>query len=255
MTAEVPVPPPSSRVAPAADAGESSPGRQDRSLLRLGAVAGVAGLLLQVLAGQLHPGHADPNDSSAAFAEYARSDDWVAVHIGQYLGTLLIAVALIALARSAARQPGTAGALAVVGAVGAVVVAAVFTVQMAVDGVALKAAVGAWAGASGAERPAAFLMADDIRAVEKGLAGFFQMTNGWTLLILGLSLALGRAFPRWLGWTAAVAGAGWLAGGVATAYTGFSPVASTILLGPTLLSLVFLIGVCVAMWRRGTLPS
>jgi hypothetical protein len=253
MTAEIPGVPRDGAPAPTVPRTDRSagrtPGGADRSLLRLGAVAGAAGILLQVVTDQLHPSRAHPNDSPAAFAEYARSDSWVAVHIGQYVGTLLIVLALVALARSAARQHGVAGALAVVGTVAAVVVAAVFTVQMAVDGVALKAAVDVWSNAPAADKPAAFLTADAIRSVEKGLGGFFQMTNGVTLLALGLSVALGSAFPRWLGWVGAVAGAGWFVGGVVTAHTGFSMEASRILLAPLLLSLLFLLGVCVAMWR------
>jgi hypothetical protein len=52
-----------------------------------------------------------------------------------------INVGLLALARSLSRQAGVVGALGIVGAVTAVLVAAVFAVQMAVDGVALKAAI------------------------------------------------------------------------------------------------------------------
>jgi hypothetical protein len=255
MTPEVPVPQDAATsfaMPRTARAGQIWPGQDDRSLLRVGAVAGALGVLLQVVADQLHPAHAHPNDSAAAFAEYARSDIWVSVHIGQFLGTLLIVVALVALARSAARQPGIAGALAVAGTVAAVVVAAVFTVQMAVDGVALKAAVDVWSHAADADKPTAFLMADDVRAMEKGLAGFFQMSNGVTLLALGLSLALGRMFRRWLGWVGAIAGAGWFVGGVVTAHTGFSVEASRILLGPLILTVVFVTGLCVAMWRRST---
>jgi hypothetical protein len=94
-------------------------------------------------------------------------------------------------------------------------------------------------------------LADGIRWVEKGLAGFFQMLTGTTLLALGVSIALGDRFPRWLGWVGAAAGVGSLAGGTATAHTGFSPEASLTLLPGTLLSLVFLLGVCTAVWRRG----
>jgi hypothetical protein len=56
------------------------------------------------------------------------------VHIGQFVGTPFIVLAFVALARSLYQQPGVAGALAVVGTVTAILVAAVFAVQMAVDG-------------------------------------------------------------------------------------------------------------------------
>ena len=125
---------------------------EDRSLLRLGAVSIVLGLVLQVVMGLLHPSRADPNDSAAAFAEYARSDAWTAVHIGQFVGTLLIVVGLVAVSRHLARQAGGAGAAAVVAGLSAVLVAAVFAVQMAVDGVALTGAVDTWVGAAEAEQ-------------------------------------------------------------------------------------------------------
>jgi hypothetical protein len=63
-------------------------------------------------------------------------------------------------------------------------------------------------------------------------------------------MALGRSYPRWLGWTGAAAGIGFLAGGVTTAHTGFSTEASTVLVAPLVLGIVFLLGASVCMWRR-----
>ena len=229
------------------------PGRTaaDSALLRIGAVAGLTGLLLQVVMDQLHPAQADPNDSRAAFTEYAHSGIWTAVHIGQFLGTLLLALALLALARMLARQPGLPGALARIGAVTAVLLAAVFTVQMAVDGVALRAAIDIWTQApAGPAKTSAFQVAEGLRGLEKGLSGFFHLTNGITLVSLGLSVALGSLYARWLGWTAVLAGLAFLAGGVVTAHTGFSPAAGRVLTPALLLLAVFVIGVCVSMWRR-----
>ena len=223
----------------------------DSALLRVGAVAGLAGLLLTVVTGQLHPGRADPNDSRAAFSEYAHSGIWTAVHVGQFIGTLLLALALLALARALSRQPGLPGALAVVGAVTAVLLVAVFTVQMAVDGVALRAAIDSWTHApAGPAKASAFQVAEGLRGLEKGLSGFFHLANGLTLLSLGLSVALGHLYARWLGWTAVVAGLAFLVGGVVTAHTGFSPAAGRFLTPALLLLAVFLVGACVSMWRR-----
>ncbi|GAA3510714.1 hypothetical protein [Georgenia daeguensis] len=47
-------------------------------------------------------------------------------------------------------------------------VAAVFAVQMAVDGVALKGAVDTWVNAAEADRQAAFVAAEAVRWTEKG---------------------------------------------------------------------------------------
>jgi hypothetical protein len=223
----------------------------DGSLLRLGATAAAAGIVLEIAMEALHPSHADPNDSTAAFEEYAHAGSWTDVHIGQFIGTLLIALAMLALSRSLSRQPRVAGALAVVAGLSAVVMAAVFAVQMAVDGVALKGAVDAWASAgSPADEAAAFQVADGIRWIEKGLSGFFHLANGATLVALGLSMALGHRYPRWLGWIGAIAGVGFLVGGRTVAHTGFSAEASTILQVPLLLSLMFLLGAFVVTIRR-----
>jgi hypothetical protein len=141
----------------------------DRSLLRVGALMGVVGIVLQVVMGFLHPAHADPNDSAAAFREYAHSEHWTSIHIGQFIGTLLIVLALVSLARGLSHQPGIAGAFAVVGGVTAVLVAGVFAVQMAVDGVALKGTFDAWTSAtSAADKTAAFGVADGISRNREG---------------------------------------------------------------------------------------
>ena len=60
---------------------------------------------------------------------------------------------------------------------------------------------------------------------------------------------LGRWLRRWIGWVAIVAGVGTVAGGIATSHTGFSPTASGILAVPGLLLAVFLVAVCVSLWR------
>jgi uncharacterized membrane protein len=195
----------------------------DRTLLRLGAVLAVVGLIVQVPLSFWHPHQADPNDSHTVFTEYAASSDWVMVHIGQFAGALLITLGLVALARCLARQPGIAGAFALLGGAAAVLVAAVFAVQMAVDGVALKATIDAWTIADGSpDKAAAFLVADGIRSLEKALSAFFHLSNGVTLLALGLALAIGHRLPRWLGWLGATAGVAFLVEGVVVAQTGFS---------------------------------
>jgi hypothetical protein len=62
-------------------------------------------------------------------------------------------------------------------------------------------------------------------------------------------MAAGRAAPRWLGGVGVLAGAGYLAGGVVTALTGFSATAGTVLLAPLALGVVFLLRSCAWLWR------
>ena len=222
----------------------------DRAMLRFAAAAGVLGVLLEVVMDQLHPAQAPPNDSAAAFLEYSRSSVWTAVHIGQFTGAFLLTLMLLTIARLGAARRGSTGVLATVGGFAAVLYAAVFAVQMAVDGVALKGAIHRWVTASGAaEKQAAFLAASAVRDLEKGLGGFFQMLGGTSLLALGLSIVIGALLPRWLGFVAVLAGVGLLAGGVLTAHTGFSSTASAVLLGPSLLLLVLVLGASVPLWR------
>jgi fructose-specific phosphotransferase system IIC component len=245
-----PVPSPGTR-----SRGPDHAADRDRSLLAVGVAAAVLGVVVEIAMGLLHPSHAAPNDSAAAFEEYSHSEAWTFVHIGQFAGTLLVVVTLVAIARSLSRQPGIAGALAVVGAVTAVLVAAVFAVQMAVDGVALKGTIDTWAHTSaGPDKTAAFLAADSVRWIEKALSSFFHLLNGSALLVLGLSVAFGRATRRWLGWVGAVAGAGFLAGGVVASRTGFSPESGHFLTPALLLSAVFVIGTSVSLWRAARTP-
>jgi hypothetical protein len=232
---------------------DASPGTDaDRSFLRLGAALGLLGIVVQVVMDRLHPHRVAPNDSAEVFREYAGSRGWTAVHLGQFVGTLLIVLALVALARTLTGQRGVAGALALVATVTAVLVAAVFAVQMAVDGVALKAAIQAWTAApTPVSQAATFQIAESVRWTEKGLGAFFQILNGTTLLTLGLSIVRGDRYPTWLGLVGGAAGLAFIAGGVATAHTGFSPAAGRFLLPGTILLALFLIGAIVLMWRHG----
>ena len=219
--------------------------------LRLGTAALVTGLLSQIPLGALHPHREYANDSVAAFHEYARSGDWVLVHLGQFLGLTLATIGLVAMATSLGRHRGAAGFLGLAAAVTAVVSAAVFAVQMAVDGVALKAAIDAWEAASStADATAAYQVAESVRSVEKGLSALFNLLNGLTLLSLGAGLSVGDGRGRRLGWIAAMSGVGFVAVGFLTAQTGFSHLATSAALPATGALLVFAVGMAYAGRRR-----
>ena len=222
----------------------------DRRFLRVGALSAFVGFILQFVASAEHPGHAAPNASVAVFPEYAASDVWAAVHLGQFAGGLLVALALVFIARSLPRE-GIAGALALIGGTAAVVWGAIFAVQMAVDGFALKAAIDAWISAPTADQSAALLVAQSVRAIEKGLSSLFHVMNGTALLTLGLAVASGRTYPSWLGWFGTAAGVGYILGGISTAHTGFSAASSQILGAALLPGVVFLFGMALAMWGVG----
>lgn len=61
---------------------------------RMGATCAIAGSVLVFLGTYLHPMEADPNDATAAFAEYAADQLWVASHMTQLIGVALLGVCM-----------------------------------------------------------------------------------------------------------------------------------------------------------------
>ena len=101
---------------------------------RLGAAALPIGVVLTAIFEVFfHPQREDPMDNPAVFMEYANSDSWTAVHLGQYFGFLLILGGLVALYYSISAQPGMGAGLAPFALAAAVTTAASYTVLQAVD--------------------------------------------------------------------------------------------------------------------------
>src|SRR5207245_31590 len=73
-------------------------GMASRSERRTGAACAIAGSVLLLLGTALHPMGADPNDAVAAFTEYAADRLWVASHLMQLAGVVLMVGALLFLA-------------------------------------------------------------------------------------------------------------------------------------------------------------
>ena len=70
--------------------------KSNRTVVRFFAVATLLGVLMLPTGTALHPMSADPNDAAAAFAEYAADRYWIWSHLAQFVGVVLLAVALIA---------------------------------------------------------------------------------------------------------------------------------------------------------------
>ena len=103
-------------------------------------IAALAGSVLLFVGTYLHPVQADPNDAPAAFAEYAADRLWVASHLTQLAGVVLMLSALVLV--SWMMRHGPAAGWALLGAIGAGAGLAVTGAVQAVDGVALKVMVG-----------------------------------------------------------------------------------------------------------------
>jgi hypothetical protein len=64
-------------------------GGDDAITTRMGAVALPLGIVLIAISEIFHPAREDPMDFPAVFEEYAQSNAWTTVHLGEYLGFLL----------------------------------------------------------------------------------------------------------------------------------------------------------------------
>ena len=213
---------------------------------RIGAIGAMSGAVLLVVGTYLHPSKADPNDAARAFAEYAADQLWVASHLMQYLGIVLMVGALVLLSRRLAHGPAAHWAhLGMAGAIGSL---AVTSALQAVDGVALKVMVDAWAGAPEAQKPMLFQAAFAVRQVEIGLASLMSVVFAVTVVVYGVGLVVDPRFPRWLGVLGIAGGVSTLVAGVVMAYTGFSEVAMAISMPSSILLLAWMISVGIFMW-------
>lgn len=121
---------------------------------------------------------------------------------------------------------------------------AVFAVNIAVDGIALKRAVDGWVAAPTGEKESRFAAAETVRWLEWGANSLFQILFGLTITLFGFAIARNGIIWRFLGWIAGVAGLGLVVGGVLTGRDGFagSPFQTVALL----LFVAFPIGLLVA---------
>jgi hypothetical protein len=220
----------------------------ERTTTRIGAVSLVLGLIVLLVAEPLHPSQEDPMDHPAVFAEYARSDLWIAVHLGEYVAFLLLLGGLVALSYAMTARPDPGIAWARFGRTATVTATAAFTILQAVDGIALKQAVDAWVAAPVDQQGVSFAAAEAVRWIEMGVNALAYGLLGLSLVLNGLALALGSTYPRWLGGLAVAAGITFVARGVLVAYRGF--VASPLVLAAIVLFAVWALLMAFFLWRE-----
>lgn len=220
-----------------------------RRSLSATAIAGAAALLVGSL---LHPMAADPNVPVAAFAEYAADRHWIATHLLQLAGVALMMAALVLISEAAADRRDGALALGRIGAAASLALAAAL---QAVDGIALKAMVNAWAAAPETQKDMLFQASFAVRQVEVGLASVFGLVGGATISLYGVYQSRSANLPRWLGFLGLVAGAGTALGGLVTAYSGFSQTAMTASMPSGVLTMAWLLALGVRTWRAPLRPA
>lgn len=219
----------------------------ERQNNKLGAVTAVFGALILFIGTLWHPMDADPNDPQAAFAEYATDNAWVASHLLQLFGIILIVVALVLLTRRIFTGGGAVWAL--VGSAIAVASLAVAGALQAVDGIALKVMVDRWAAASGPEKESLFLATFAVRQIEIGLASIFSLLMGLSVTSYGRALISDHSFPNWLGGLAILGGLPLVVAGIVMAYTGFSGTAMNINMVSSTLLLGWLVIMGFRLWH------
>jgi hypothetical protein len=192
----------------------------DHKLLRLSATLVFIGYLLFALAGYFHnldEGKGPANNHSAAFAAYAASGNWTAVHLGQFVGTAVILAGLLVLFFALGVSAGTPRWVGLFGAISAGVTLALAGVVYAVDGVALKQAVDAWASAPAAEQAARFASAEAIRWLETGVRSYQDFMFGLALVLYAIVIVWTARITRPIGYVMGLIGLafiviGWLQG-------------------------------------------
>jgi len=223
----------------------------------MGSVAFLAGIVIFMVSTiGFHAGTRNPMDNPAVFAVYAQSDPWIAAHIGQFAGLMLIyGGGFVALHRLLVKsESGIASALAWFGLVTAILVASTYAILQAVDGIAQKLATSSWyaippsstAGSQEEEKAIAFRVAEGIRWTEIGINSYFRMLQGAVGIIFGVAIAK-SALSRWIGAVGIAVGIVSIAAGVVTAYIGFSEPVSNIW-AVTLYLWIIILG--IFMWRK-----
>ena len=81
-----------------------------------------------------------------------------------------------------------------------------WSVLFALEGLGLAAVVGEWAKASGAEKATLFLVASSLSHVFTGMFSMTIIAYWLALTFVGIGMALGTAYPKWLGWVLIVLG-------------------------------------------------
>lgn len=221
----------------------------DYKLVRLAATLLFFGLVVFEVVGVLHP--AGANDHQVAFTNYAASGNWTAIHLAQFICMAVLIAGLLVLFFAFQVSLGTQRWVGFFGAVSASVALALSGVLYAVDGVALKQAVDAWASAPAAEKPTRFANAEAIRWLEWGVRSYQDLMLGLALVLYAIViLSTASPVPRLVGYLMRASGLalivlGWLIG-----IQGFAPIGEVPSDAAQFLLFVSSAWLLVVAWRR-----
>lgn len=225
----------------------------ERPLLRIGSITFLTGLAIFIISSAFHPSREDPTNHLRVFAEYANSQPWIAVHIGQFVGDITIFVggfvALFRLFGQSESMP--VYVLAWIGFATAIIAASTLSILQAVDGIALKRAVDSWVVAPAGEKMAAFRVAEGIRWTEIGTNSIYHILQGTVAIVFGIAITLSPIVGRWIGPIGIFAGVLTIGAGIEVAYVGFASVNVLSMQASSKIIYYIWIGILGAfMWRK-----
>jgi hypothetical protein len=219
----------------------------DRMSLRVSAMLLLVGQLLYVVITLLHTG-GEANHHPAIFAAYAGSEIWTAVHVGQFACMVIMLGGLLALFSVLDVQAGTPSLVGRLGAASATATLALYGAVLAVDGVALKQAVNAWANAPEAEKAARFASAETMRWLEWGTRSYENFTLGLAVLLAAAAVRRAR-LPRPIAYVMGLAALTYVVQGWFAGVEGFSPTHTFAIVTAEGLNAVWMTWLLVVAWR------
>jgi hypothetical protein len=235
-----------------------NPRQLQRLSLRVGSIAFLAGIVIAVVSTAIHPSREDPSNHPLVLAEYARDDSWIAVHIGQFAGGIMVfAGGFVALFRLLVQsESSTASILAWIGLTLAIMTASAIAVLQAIDGIALKMAVDSWVAAPLEDKAITFRVAEGIRFIEYGTNSIFRIVQGTLALIFGVAIVKSKLLSKWIGRAGVVIGAVVIYAGVEVAYFGFGYANIGGLRGISMIIYFIWVGILGGlMWRKSNVKE
>ena len=197
-----------------------------RPILVFGSISFIAGAVIMILSTMIHPSGEDPFNHLLVLAEYAHSELWVGIHIGQFVGTMMVFVGGFVTIYKLLANAGSSivSLLGLIGFALAIITASTFAILQAVDGVALKFAVDSWMASSGGQeedKDTIFRVAEGIRWIEYGVNSVFRLLQGTVAIVFGLVIAKSIIVNRWIGVVGVIVGILTIVVGIEVSYSAF----------------------------------
>ena len=235
---------------------QTSPPELERTSLRIGSIAFIAGAIIAIVSTLFHPTGKDPANQILEFMAYANSDSWTAVHIGQLVGVIMVFSGGFVSRYRLLVQSGSsmASILASIGLALAVMTASAFAVLQAVDGIANKMAVDSWVAAPAEEKVITFTVAEGIRSIEYGANSIFRILQGTVAVIFGIAILRSHLLNKWICGAGVVIGAVTIYAGLEVVYRGF--VGPTTAIGISMIIYFIWVGILGGfMWKKSMSKS